>query len=75
MSQATLERMGCYNEVKTILERVGIYNFAFEVLPTYPSLVLEILSTFYLRVQWIDNHNPLNSMRFKLGGRDRFLTS
>ena len=74
MSQSTLEKIGCYEEVQSLLDRVGIYHFAFEPLHTYPSLVIEFLSTFCLRVQYINDNNSLNSMRFRLGGRDRFLT-
>ena len=75
MSQAILEKMRGHEEVKYMLERVNIYDFAFEPLPTYPSLVIEFLSTYCLRVQFINDCNPLNSMRFRLCGRDRFLTS
>ena len=44
--------------LRTMLDKVGIYNFAFEPLPTYPSLVIEFLSTFCLRVQFINEQNP-----------------
>ena len=75
MSQVTLEKMGCYNEVKTMLENMGMYNFSFNAYHTYPSLVYELLSPYCLRTQFIDEQNPLNSMRFRLGGRDKFLIS
>ena len=75
MSQSTLEKLGCNNEVRTMLENVGIYHFTFNPHPTSPSLVYEFLSSYCLRVQYIIEQNPLNSIRFRLGGRDRFLTS
>ena len=53
-----------------MVKRVGFYDFAYSPLPIYPTLVHEFLSTFCLRVQFIDDQNPLNNMRFRLGGRD-----
>ena len=68
MSQATLEKMGCYNEVRTLLENVGIYGFSFNAYATDPSLVHEFFASFCLRTHHLDEQNPMNSMRFKLGG-------
>lgn len=74
MSQSTLEKMDFFEEVQSLLDRIGIFHFAFEPFPTYPSLVIEFLSTFTLRTQFIDYQNPFYGMKFKLGGRNRFLT-
>ena len=41
MSQSTLEKMGYFEEVQTMFNRVGIYKFSFEALLTYPYLLLE----------------------------------
>ena len=58
-----------------LLEKVGLYNLAFEKLPTFPHLLIEFLSTFSLRTHHIDKDNPLNSMKFRLGMKDRFMTT
>ena len=75
ISRAILEKIGCYNEVRILLENVGMYNFPFNAYPTYPSLVHKFLVTYCLRTNHFDNQNPMNNMRFRLGGRDIFLTS
>ena len=72
MSQATVDKMGC---LKPLLENASIYGFTFNAYPTYPSLVHEFLAFYCLRTHHFDEQNPMNSIRFKLGGRDRFLTS
>ena len=75
MSQVTLNKMGCYNRIRILLENASIYGFAFNVYPTYPSLVHEFLASYFLRTHHFDEQNPMNNIRFRLGGRDRFLTS
>ena len=75
MSLVALEKLGCLNEVKNLLENIGIRSLAFDPYPTYPSLAYEFLSSYGLRTHHVDDQNPLYSMRFKLGGRDRFLTA
>ena len=49
ISQTTLEKMGCYDEDRIMLENMGMYNFSFNAYPTYPSLVYEFLSSYCLR--------------------------
>ena len=73
--KATLKEFGIFDEVKTLFEKVGLFQMAFDILPTYPTLVVEFLSSYYLRTYQIDDQNPFYSKRFKLGGRERFLTS
>ena len=74
MHEATLQLLGCYDEIKDLLLGSGLFQFAFNALPSYPSLIIEFLSSFTLRSINYDNDNPYFSMRFKLGGRDRFMT-
>ena len=51
-----------------------MFNFAFNALPCYPTLIIKFLSSFALRSVHYDNGNPYFSMRFKLGGKDHFMT-
>ena len=74
MHEATFKAIGCYDEIKDLLLSSGLFLFAFNALPSYPSLIIEFLSSFTLRSINYDNENPYFSMRFKLGGRDRFMT-
>ena len=74
MHESTLQNLGCYDEIKELLLRGGLFQFAFNALPSYPSLIIEFLSSFTLRSINYDNENPYFSMRFKLGGKDRFMT-
>ena len=75
MSSDTLRELGVLDEVHDMLERVGLLQMAFDTLPTFPSLVSEFLASFCLRTHHIDEQNPWYSMRFKLRGRERFLTT
>ena len=72
--EATLKAIGCYDEIQDLLLGSGLFQFAFNALPSYPSLIIEFLSSFTLHSINYDNENPYFSMRFKLGGRDRFMT-
>ena len=74
MHEATLQTLGCFDEVKDLLLRSGLFQFSFNALSSYPSLIVEFLSSFTLRSINYDNENSYFSMRFKLGGRDRFMT-
>ena len=74
MYESTLKSIGCFDEVKELLLRGGIFNFAFNTLPSYPTLIIEFLSSFTLRSIDYDNENPYFSMRFKLRGKDYFMT-
>ena len=49
MSKVALEERGIFEEVQTLLEKVGLFNFTFNILPTYPQLVVEFLPSFCLR--------------------------
>ena len=60
--------------MRTLLEQVGMLTFIFNPFITIPHLVIEFLSSFCLRTTNFNDQNPYYSMRFKLGGRDRFLT-
>ena len=75
MSNDTLRELGVLDEVRVMLERVGLFQIAFDTLPTYSSLMSEFIGSFCLRTHHIDEQNPWYSMRFKLGGRKRFLTT
>ena len=75
MSIEALRELRVLDEVHGMLERVGLMQMTFDFLSTYPSLISEFLSSFCLRTHYIDEHNPLYSMRFRLRGRDRFLSS
>ena len=70
MHEATLQNLSCFDEIKDLLLSSGLFQFAFNALPSYPSLIVEFLSSFTLRSINYDYF----SMRFKLGGRDRFMT-
>ena len=74
MHEDTLKAIGCFDEIKNFLLVSGLFQFAFQALPSYPSLIIEFLSSFTLRSINYDNENPYFLMRFKLGGRDRFMT-
>ena len=75
MHEATLQLLGCYDEIKDLILGSSLFQFAFNALPSYASLIVEFLSSLTLRSINYDNENPYFSMRFKLGGRDRFMTS
>ena len=68
MHETTLQNLSCYDEIKELLLRGGLFQFAFNGLASYPSLIIECLSSFTLRSINYDNENPYFSMRFKLGG-------
>ena len=72
--EATLQNLGCFDEIKDLLLGSGLFQFVFNALPSYPSLIVEFLSSFTLRSINYENENPYFSMRFKLGGRDHFMT-
>ena len=74
MHEDTLKAIGCFDEIKDLLLVSGLFKFVFNALPSYPSLIIKFLSTFTLCSINYDNDNPYFSMRFKLGGRDRFMT-
>lgn len=74
MHEPTLKAIGCFDEVKELFLRAGLYDLAFTPLPSYPTLIVEFLSTITLHSVKYDDENPYFSMHFKLGGRDRFMT-
>ena len=74
MHESTLQNLSCYDEIKELLLRGGMFQFAFNALSSYPSLIIEFISSFTLRSINYDNENPYFSMRFKLGGKDHFMT-
>ena len=51
-----------------------MFNFAFNALPSYPTLIIKFLSSFTLQSIHYDDENPYFSMRLKLGGKDHFMT-
>ena len=51
MSKVTLDHLGYYDKTKTPLDQIGLFDMAFEILPTYPLFVIEFLSTFTLRLK------------------------
>ena len=61
--------------MKHLLERVGMFDFSFQPYPPYHSLVIKFLLTYCLRVQFIVEQIPFNSMRFRLEGKECFLTA
>ena len=74
MHETTIQNLGCFDEIKDLLLGSGLFQFAYNDIPFYPSLIVEFLSPFTLRSINYDNNNPYFSMRFKLGGRDRYVT-
>ena len=74
MSKVGLESLGCFEIVQTLLTHMDMFYFAFTPLITIPKLVVEFLSSFFLRTTNVNDENPYFSMRFKLGGRSCFLT-
>ena len=74
MHETTLQNLGCYDEIKELHLRGGLFQFAFNALPSYPSLIIKFLSSFTLCSINYDNKNPYFSMRFKLEGKDHFMT-
>ena len=74
MHKDTLKAIGCFDEIQNLLLVSGLFQVAYNALPSYPSLIVEFLSSFTLRSINYDNENPYFSMIFKLGGRDRFMT-
>ena len=75
MDESTLTKLGCLDEVKELLSNVCLLTFPFTSFPFYQSLIVEFLSSYTLRSAHFDQENPSFSTRFKLGGRDRFMTS
>ena len=75
MHEHTIKALGCYDEVKELLTHVGLFYYAFNPLPSYHSLIVEFISSYTLRFVKYDEDNPYFSIRFKLGGKDRFMTS
>ena len=73
MHEDTLKVIGYFDEIQNFLLVSGLFQFSFQALPSYPSLIIEFLSSFTLRSINYDDDNPYFSMRFKLGGRDRFM--
>ena len=74
MNEDTLKAIGCFDEIQNLLLVSRLFQFAFNALPSYHSLIVEFFSSFTLRSINYDNDSPYFSMRFKLGGRDRFMT-
>ena len=74
MHESTLTNLGCLDEVNNLLSNVCLLSYPFTPLPSYQSLIVEFLSSYTLRSANFDQANPSFSMRFKLGGRDRFMT-
>ena len=74
MHESTLTKLGCLDEVNNLLSNVCLLSYPFTPLPSYQSLIVEFLSSYTLRSANFDQANPSFSMRFKLGGRDRFMT-
>ena len=74
MYEATLKDIGCYHEIKDLLLGSGLFQFPFNALTSYPSLIVEFLSSFTIRSFNYGNEDPYFSMRFKLRGRDHFMT-
>ena len=70
-----LRDLGVLDEVSGMLKRVGLLQMAFNFLPAYPCIFSKFLASFCLRTHHLDEHNPFFTMRFKLGGRERFLTT
>ena len=75
MDESTLIKLGCLDEVKELLSNIFLLTFPFTSLPSYQSFIVEFLSFYTLRSAHFDQENPSFSMRFKLGERDRFMTS
>ena len=73
MHEATLQNLGCFDEIKDPLLVSGLFQFTFNALSSYPSLIIEFLSSFTLLSINYDNENSYFLMRFKLGGRDHFM--
>ena len=74
MHESTLKSLSCFDEVKELLLRGGMFAFSFNVLPFYPTFIIAFFFSFTLRSIHYDNENPYFSMRFKLGGKDHFMT-
>ena len=66
MHEDTFKAIGCFDEIQNLLLVSRLFQFAFQALPSYPSLIIEFLSSFILRSINYDNENPYFSMRFKL---------
>ena len=75
MDEPTLKKLGCFDKVQELLSNVGLPSYPFTPLNSYQSLVVEFLSSYTLRSTHSDQINPSFSMHFKLGCKDRFLTS
>ena len=75
MDESTLTKLGYFDEVKNLLSNVGLLTYPFTPLHSYQSLIVEFLSSYTLRSVHFDQDNPSFSMRFKLGEKDRFMTS
>ena len=58
MHEDTLKIIGCFNEVQNLLLVSGLFQFSFQALLSYPSLIIEFLSSFILRSINYDNDNP-----------------
>ena len=75
MDEPTLKKLGYFDEVQELLSNVGLSSYLFNSLNSYQSLIVEFFSSYTLRSTHFDQDNPSFSMRFKLGGKDRFMTS
>ena len=51
MHEPTLKALGCYEEVKELLSNIGLFEYAFNPLPSYQSLIVEFLLSFVLRYE------------------------
>ena len=74
MYESTLKSLSCFNEVKELLLRGGMFDFSFNALPSYPTFIIGFFFSFTLRSIHYDDENPYFSMRLKLGGKDHFMT-
>ena len=48
MHEDTLKVIGCFEEIKDLLLVSGLFQFIFNALSSYPSLIVEFLSSFTL---------------------------
>ena len=46
MHELSLKSLSCYDEIKELLLRGEMFKFSFNALPSYPTLIIEFLSSF-----------------------------
>ena len=74
MSKVALKLLGCYDQVKSLLERISMLSFSFTPLITIHTLVIGSYPPFALGLKMLMNKTLGLVCVLSWGGRDHFMT-